>query len=85
MTNSMFSKDAQTVIDHAKNIGFSCGDKELTLHAIATALAMDGSASAMLAEALSTEESVLQKHFKPPETLKQCQAKMSLAENVREM
>ena len=85
MTNPMFSKDAQTVVDHAKDIGFSCGDKDLTLHAIATALAVDGPTSAMLAEALSTEESVLQKHFKQPETLKQCQAKMSLAENVREM
>ena len=85
MTNPMFSKDAQTVIDRAKDIGFSCGDKELTLHAIATALAVDSRASAMLAKALSTEESVLQKHFKPPETLKQCQAKMSLAENVHEM
>src|ERR1035438_6641275 len=81
----MFSTDAQTAIDRAKDVGFTRGDKELTLRAIATALVMDGQASAMLAEALSTQEAVLQQHFKPPESVKQCQAKMPLAENVREM
>ena len=39
----------------------------------------------MLAEALTTPEPDLQLHFKPPESIRQCQAKMPLAEDVREM
>ena len=81
----MFSPDAQTAIDSAKDVGFTRGDKELTLGAIATALVMLGPAHAMLAAVLSTQEAVLQQHFKSPESLRRCQAKMPLAENVRAM
>jgi ATP-dependent metalloprotease FtsH len=85
MTTTMFSPNAQTVIDRAKDIGFSRGDKELTLNAIASALTVDSAAIARLAEALSIDESLLQRHFLAPASIKRCQDKMPLAGSVREM
>ena len=81
----MFSTDAQTAIERAKDVGFTRGNEQLTLHAVATALAVDRRASAMLAEALSTEESLLQQHFQPPAPLSHCESRMPLAEEVRDM
>jgi ATP-dependent metalloprotease FtsH len=81
----MFSADAQKLIDRAKDVSSTRNEKQITLSTLAVALTADDNACGLLAEALSITGHALQKHFKMPSPpLKRAEAKMALADSVRE-
>jgi ATP-dependent metalloprotease FtsH len=82
----MFSTNAQIVVDRAKDITFARNEKQITLGILAIALTADDTARTLLAEALSIDEPALRQHFKMPSgALRRAEAKMALADSVRDM
>jgi ATP-dependent metalloprotease FtsH len=83
--STVFTTDAQSVIDKAKDIAVSLGEGQLTLKAIITSIAIDGRGMPLLSQCLNLDASELGQHFPPPHPLQQCQAKLPLSQAVREM
>jgi ATP-dependent metalloprotease FtsH len=81
----MFTSDAQTVIDRAKDIAVSNRVNQLRLDAIVASLVMDRRGVQLLAQCLDDEAVELQRKFKPTEPLRRSSWKLPLAEEVRAM
>ncbi len=81
----MFTADAQALIDRAKDVAFSRHESQLTLAAVATALASNRRAAGYLTRCLSIEEPELTRLFPPPSHLERCAGKLPLDEGTRKM
>ncbi|MCI0490705.1 MAG: AAA family ATPase [Blastocatellia bacterium] len=81
----MFTSDAQTVIDKAKDVAVSWGESQLTLRAIMASLVMDRQGARFLSQCLNVDAEKLRQHFPQPDPLQPCPAKLALSETVREM
>jgi len=81
----MFTSDAQTVIDKAKDVAISWGESQLTLRAIMTSLGMDRQGLRFLSQCLNVDAEKLRQHFPQPDPLQPCPAKLALSDAVREM
>jgi hypothetical protein len=78
----MFARAAQTVIEQAKDVAISRGESQLTLSAMATAMAMGQRSALQLAQCLGISQDKLQRLFP---VLQPCSATLPLAQDVRTM
>lgn len=81
----MFSNEAQSVMDQAKDVAVSLGASVLNLNAVATSIAMSRRGSQLLAQCLELQESELRASFPSPQANKHCVGKLALEEEVRQM
>lgn len=81
----MFTNEAQSVIDHAKDIATSRREAKLTWGAIASALALNARGLALFAECLAVDSADLKQSFPVPDPLQRCQGKLPLAPEVRDL
>lgn len=81
----MFTSEAQTIIDRAKDMAFSVGDQQLTLGATGCALAADREGQRLLAVVLGIDRLEVGRLFPPPGEVQRCLTKLPLAPEVRQM
>ena len=81
----MFTREAHVIIDRTKDVATSWGTNQLSLNAIVTSMVMDHRSARLLAEGLETEQGELRRLFPAPEILQQCQGKLTLTQEVRDM
>jgi ATP-dependent metalloprotease FtsH len=81
----VFTNDAQSVIDTAKDVATSRGDSLLTIKAIAIAVSIDRRGARLLSQSLNLDEAELKHLFPSPTVLKRSVGKLPLSPDVREM
>ena len=81
----MFTGEAQSVIDVAKDIAATRREAKLRTQEIAAALAMDGRGAVLLAAALELDARALERRFPRFDKLRPSSGKLPLADECREM
>jgi ATP-dependent metalloprotease FtsH len=82
---AVFTKDAQAIIDQAKDVAVATGETCLSLHALAISIGMDRRGLRLLSCGLQTDPSELRRRLAPPGELPRCAVKLALDDEVREM
>ena len=80
----MFTHEAQSIIDLAKDIALTQGESELGMQSIATALTMNRRGGAMLAKCLEVDIHTLVLRFPAIDPARRCDGRLPLADPCRE-